>query len=177
MLGNTKLAGAEGCTSRGGTVRYLPLPGKSKKLRIGTWQRSKGVQAQTVQIEMRIFNSKAFIHRAACIFPMYAPMHLRSQVYPAVFTAWQLLHDLAGSTPVRLFLHEDLSAYLPAKKRSFQDCWGGGFWGKKAIKHCRWRGLSILPSLAPQQDWRCCYMAEDCHPCTDLTIWQMEDPS
>ena len=61
--------------------------------------------------------AKAFIHRAACIFPIYAPMHLRSQVYPAVFTAWQLLHDLAGSTPVGLFPREDLRAYLPAKKR------------------------------------------------------------
>lgn len=146
MLGNTKLAGAEGCTSRGGTVRYLPLPGKSKKLRTGTWQRSKGVRAQIVQIEARIFNGKAFIHRAACIFPMYAPMHLRSQVYPAVFTAWQLLHDLAGSTPVRLFLHEDLSAYLPAKKRVSRTVEEEDFEGRRPFSTA---GGGVAPSIHP----------------------------
>lgn len=34
----------------------------------------------------------------------------------AIPTAWQLLHDLACSTPAGLFPLEDLSAYLPGKE-------------------------------------------------------------
>lgn len=61
--------------------------------------------------------AKAFIHRAACVFPMHAPTHPRPWVFPDVFAARHLLRDLAGSAPVGLFLGEDLNAYLPAKKR------------------------------------------------------------